>query len=211
MTPKGLYRFVEDSQDRELEDNANDEGEIKKPSVTEMCSLDMWLHKDPSILNQGKVKHNEPKPGPGEEDIEPEELMKREIAKDPWEKRLKPISDDQKTKGGMPAWILRSYETQSNLIDEKTGKASKNYGTVVVRSLWWPGSFSFYNSGRLLQVYCGDGLKHVQPSVSYYPVLPPIMIDERDEKKCYDEPNPTEEWLKKRAAAEASGEIKKAE
>lgn len=50
LTPKGLYRFVEDTQERELEDNANDDGEIPKPTVTQMCSLDMWLHKDPSIL-----------------------------------------------------------------------------------------------------------------------------------------------------------------
>lgn len=95
--PKGLFKFVEDSQDRDIEDNANEEGEIKKPSITEMCSLDMWLHKDPSILNQGKTKHNEPKPGPGEEEVEPEELMRREVAKDPWEKRLKPVIDDKKT------------------------------------------------------------------------------------------------------------------
>lgn len=36
----------------------------------------MWLHFYPSILNQGRMKHLEPKPTPGQEDIEPEELMK---------------------------------------------------------------------------------------------------------------------------------------
>ena len=41
---------------------------------------------------QGKTKHSEPKPGPGEEELEPEELMKREVDKDPWEKRLKPVT-----------------------------------------------------------------------------------------------------------------------
>ena len=194
-----MFKFVEDSQDREVEDNANEDGVVVQPSVSDMCSLDMWLHKDPSILVQGKTKHNEPKPGPGEEDVEPEELMRREVSKDPWEKRLKSITEDHNTKGGCPAWILRSYETQSTLIDEKSGKVTKNYGTVVVKSLWWPGSYSFFNNGRTQQIYCGDGLKHEQPTVSYYPVLPPTMIDERDEKKAYDEPNPTEEWLNKRA------------
>ena len=111
----------------------------------------------------------------------------------------------------MPAWIVRSFDTESTLVDAKSGKSNKNYGTVVAKSLWWPGSFTFYNNGRTHQIYCGDGLKHEQPNVTYYPVLTPVMIEERDEKKCYDEPNPTEEWLKKRAAAEASGEIKKAE
>jgi hypothetical protein len=111
----------------------------------------------------------------------------------------------------MPAWVVRSYETQCTLVDEKTGKFTKNYGTVVVKSLWWPGAYTFYNNGRTQQIYCGDGLKHEQPNVTYYPVLPPVMINEKVERKCYDEPNPTEGWLKKRSAAEASGLIKKAE
>jgi len=33
------------------------------------------------------------------------------------------------------------------------------------------------------------------------------MIEERDEKKCYDEPNPTEEWLQAKAAAEAKKNV----
>ena len=135
--------------------------------------------------------------------MEPEELMRREVAKDPWEKRLKCIKDDTSTCGGMPAWIVRSYGTSENLLDERSGKLTKNFGTVVVKSLWWPGSYTFYNNGRTQMIYNGDGLKHELPGVSYYPVQPPTMIDERDEKKTYGEPNPTEEWLEKRAAAEA--------
>ena len=127
------------------------------------------------------MKHADPKPGPGEEDLEPEELLKKEIARDPWEKRLKPIQNDAKTRGGMPSWLIRSYDTQSNLVDEKTGKANKNYGTVVVRSLWWPGAFTMYNNGRTQQIYCGDGQKAEPAGTTYYPVLPPVMIDERDE------------------------------
>lgn len=34
----------------------------------------------------------EGKPEEGEEEIEPEELLAREVKKDPWEPRLKPIS-----------------------------------------------------------------------------------------------------------------------
>ena len=106
------------------------------------------------------------------------------------------------TKGGMPAWLLRAYETSSTLINEKTGIQNKSYGTVVVRSLWWPGSYTFYSNGRTMQIYCGDGLKMDQPGVSFYPVLPPTMIDEKEEKKCYDEPNPTQEWLDAKQALE---------
>ena len=41
------------------------------------------------------------------------------------------------------------------------------------------------------------------PSQTYYPVNPPIMMQDKNERDCYDEPNPTEEWLVKKAAAEA--------
>jgi hypothetical protein len=40
------------------------------------------------------MKHLEPKPAPGQEETEPEELMRQEIAKDPWQPRLKPITKD---------------------------------------------------------------------------------------------------------------------
>jgi len=33
--------------------------------------------------------------------------MKREVDKDPWDPRLKPITLDKKTIGGMPSWIMR--------------------------------------------------------------------------------------------------------
>ena len=92
-----MFRFVEETNEREIEDNTPEEGEIQKPAVSTMGSLSMWLHKDPSILQQGRTKHTDAKPGPGEEDLEPEELLRREVAKDPWEKRLKSIKDDQST------------------------------------------------------------------------------------------------------------------
>jgi len=40
------------------------------------------------------LTHKAPKPGPGQEEVDPEELMKLEVAKDPWEARLKTISKD---------------------------------------------------------------------------------------------------------------------
>lgn len=39
--------------------------------------------------------------------------------------------------------------------------------------------------------------------VTFYPVQPPIMMTDKPEKKCYDEPNPTEEFLKAKAELEA--------
>ena len=73
--------------------------------------------------------------------------MAEEIKRDPWEPRLKPLTDDTCTRGGLPAWMVRAYDAGSNYEDPKT-KGPTNYGTVVVRSLWWPGSYTFYNSGK---------------------------------------------------------------
>ena len=155
--------------------------------------IDSWQHFTPSILLQGRLTHKEGKPLEGEEEVEPEELLRREVKKDPWEPRLKPISRDKKIKGGMPAWVLRTYNSSEMYIDAKTGKSSQNYGTVVVKSMWWPGAFSFYNGDRMLSIYVGDGQKHEQQT--YYPVHPPKMMEERPEVECWGEPNPTEEYL----------------
>lgn len=35
-----------------------------------------------------------------------------------------------------------------------------NFGTVVVRSMWWPGAYTFYNNQRAQFIYLGDGQKH---------------------------------------------------
>jgi hypothetical protein len=81
----------------------------------------------------------------GDEEVEPEDLLKREVAKDPWEPRLKPITNDNKIKGNHPAWVLKSYDVKDSFLDGKTGAHTQNFGTVVVKSLWWPGSYTFYN------------------------------------------------------------------
>mgnify|MGYP000745644264 CR=1 FL=1 len=113
-----------------------------------MANLDMWVHYAPQILNQGRTTHLEGKPN-GEEEVEPADLLAREVKKDPWEPRLKSIVNDDKTIGGMPAWILRSYNCKDNLKDVKSGLKTVNHGTVVLKSLWWPGQNVFYNNGRV--------------------------------------------------------------
>ena len=193
IVPGSLFRLQEENK-REIEDNAPEEGEIVKPSVPDMTDINRWVHHNASILNQGKVTHKEGKPLEGEEDVEPEVLLAREVAKDPWEDRLKPIVKDNKTLGGMPAWVVRSHNINDSFDNPKVKNGKVNFGTVTVKSLWRPGSFTFYNNQRSLFIYCGDGQKH--EAQSYYPIDPPTMMAEKDEVKCYDEPNPTEAWLK---------------
>jgi hypothetical protein len=169
-----------------------DEGaEVPKPKTEDMLKLENWVHFVPSILQQGRLTHMDAKApeGEGEGDVDPEELKKREIAKDPWEPRLKPIVKDNKTKGDLPAWVVRSQNCGHKFLDEKTQQCKNNYGVVVVKSMWWPGSYTFYCQDKTMQIYVGDGMKH--ESQTYYPVHPPMMVPDKKEIPCAQEPNPT--------------------
>lgn len=89
------------------------------PSTKSMTKLSNWLHLAPGILQQGRTKHVLP---PTEEEGEDEdERMKKEMAKDPFDARLKPIETDSKIKGGHAAWILRSYNINSDIASERPG------------------------------------------------------------------------------------------
>lgn len=113
--------------------------------------------------------------------------MKREVNRDPWQARLKPIDQDTKTKGGLPAWVMRTYNINTDQVNPKTGQVTVNNGTVVVKSLWWPGAISFYNNQRHQQIYVGNGLKNEPYESKFYPVKPPVMIKDRKEKPLYME------------------------
>jgi hypothetical protein len=168
LVPKKLYRLQEENQ-REIEDNVGeDEESVAKPSTKDMGWVDAWVHHTPSILKQGRLTHIEGRAKEEEEDVEPEELLAREVKKDPWEARLKPISQDQKTRGGTPAWVVKSFNDRDSYQNATSGKLSENYGLVVVKSLWWPGQTTFYQNGRTFQVYVGNGQKH--ESETYFPI-----------------------------------------
>ena len=65
-------------------------------------------------------------------DIEPEELLKQIEAKDPYEPRLKQLTNDVQVEEGIPAWNIKLYgdkERQPTL----NNKSSHN-GIVVVKS-----------------------------------------------------------------------------
>ena len=77
--------------------------------------------------------------------------------------------------------------------------------------MWWPGSYNFYNNGKTLQIYVGNGHKQEPVNVTFFPIDPPVMMDDKPERKCYDEPNPTEAWLAAKAKAQAAKDAEKAE
>ena len=67
------------------------------------------------------------------------------------------------------------------------GKKKVCYGTVVVRSLQWPGSFTFYNNEKYTSIYVGSG--HKYETKSFYPLFPPLIMS--DPLEYGEQPEPT--------------------
>ena len=106
---------------------------------------------------------------------------KKEIEKDPYEKRIKPIIEDRGIMGAsnfseikISPWKLTQYfedEIYTNpyikLLDEKAPdfdpaeqKDNKaDYSIICVKSLRWPGAYNFYINKTCYFFYFGFGLK----------------------------------------------------
>ena len=67
--------------------------EWKMPNFWNLSNLENWVHVNPSILKCGRQSHQLPA------DLDPEKDPDKELAlmvsKDPYEPRLKPISEDK--------------------------------------------------------------------------------------------------------------------
>lgn len=119
-------------------------------------------------------------------DIEPEELLKQIEAKDPYEARLKPVTNDLQVEDGIPAWSIKLYGDKERQ-PTPNNKSSHN-GIVVVKSQRWPGSVTVWKGNKWYQIYVGNGLKY--ETQAYYPVsTPEIPVDPEDLPES-PEPNP---------------------
>ena len=75
--------------------NAPEEGDIVLPSTAAKANIGMWVHNNNNILLNNRTSHMEPE-APEDSELTPEDLLKIIEAKDPYEKRLKQIDDDNK-------------------------------------------------------------------------------------------------------------------
>jgi hypothetical protein len=162
----------------------------------------MWVHSQPAILLNNRTSHKEPEVPEGE-DIEPEELLKRIEAADPYEARLKPVTLDKPVSvskhSKTSSWVVRMMGDSSEYKDS-AGRVESN-GVVVARSLQWPGAFNFYSKGRYFFFYVGDGLKYEDKQ--FFPVSPPTMMGDPEEHPVEAEPNPSDEELERQRQKEA--------
>ena len=195
LLPKGVMRPVEDN-DREVEENAPEEGEMVLPSTKAMADPFMWVHKNLNILGNCRTAHTDPEEPDGAENWDADEEKKKIEAADPYEPRLKTIAKDTQvnlSKTTMTsAWVVRLMGDATEFKDEKKPNAVVSNGVVVVRSLQWPGAFSFYCNDTWHQVYLGSGHKYEQ-TTSYFPVLPPTVLEDPMEFPLGPEPTPLEE------------------
>ena len=135
------------------------------------------------------------------------------MEKDPFEKRIKPVTEDNYIKGAsnisnikISPWKLNQYfedqiYTNPNikLLDEKAPdfdpaeqKDNKcDYSVICIKSLLWPGAYNFYLNKNSYFFYFGFGLKFSDlpckgPFVyKSFPVLPNDLDD------LEDQPEPT--------------------
>ena len=177
-----MFRTTEENQ-KEIEDNNPAEGAIVIPSTLQMGRTDMWVHHSQNILKCNRITHIDQSEGD-----ESGEVMKKVEAADPYEPRLKNITLDGRVKGGLPAWVVKHSGEQDVFGTPKNPSEKINFGTVVVKSLQWPGAHTFFTGGKWMSIYVGDGLKYEQKS--FYPVFPPKIREDPSEKPCYHEPNP---------------------
>ncbi len=175
----------------------------------DLINLKTWIHYPPNILKQGRVSHFIEAP----EDADPEEFKKKQIEMDPFEKRIKPITEDTLIQGASQIsnikiipWKLTQYMEDNiyvnpyiKLLDEKAPdfdpaeqKENKcDYSLICLKSLIWPGAYNFYFEKNCYFFYFGNGLKFSdipqKGSFVYksFPVLPADLED------LPDQPEPT--------------------
>jgi len=150
------------------------------PTTESMSQKASWVHYSKNILKNNRTNHTLT------EEVEDRDAeTNRILAADPYEMRLKPITEDKACKGNYPAWILRGFGDQMTYSMANPGHGTKQYSVVVVKSTVWPGALSYFWQGQWGELYIGDGAKH--EDVTYYPVQPPMIMSDPTEKTVHEE------------------------
>lgn len=193
------YKIADPDQPfRPLEKN----DEAKPLKINELLNLKNWIHFLPGILKEGRISHYIEVPE-GVDD--PEDYRKKYIERDPFDKRIKPIGDDQNLLSSinnikLPAWKIQYlYDDKVytdpgiklNPEEEEQKDNTKNFVLVCIKSLRWPGSYTVRFKNENYSFYFGLGQKFADYTLGEkfvyqsFPVLPKDVDDIED----YPEPN----------------------
>lgn len=182
IEPKGLHKLVEDNPN-EIEN----EEEPVYLSTVQLKDMSNWLHAHPGILKAARITHMEPEV-PDDADIDVEVLKAQQIEKDPFEERLKSISKDREVPGLGKAWVHRYVGDCQEFAEKAPKKGKYTFAVNVFRSLWWPGTVVVQQNEKWMHFYVGNGLKVETHKV--YPVSPPVIRDDPQDKQEIREPYP---------------------
>ena len=187
----------------------NTDNKPKKLTHADLINLNTWIHYPPGILKQGRVNHFIEPP----EDVpDAEEYKKKEMEKDPFDKRIKSVVEDKLlpasslSKIKICPWKLYQFfendiyinpyikmldETQPDFDPAEQKDNKVDYSIICIKSLLWPGSFNIYYQKECYFFYFGNGNKfidteNVGPFVyTHFPKIP------NDEVDFEDQPEPT--------------------
>lgn len=177
----------------------------------DLINMKNWIHYPPGILKEGRVSHfiEVPEDQP---DLDPEEFKKKIIMNDPFDKRIKPITEDKQiisnafTQIKISPWKLTQHyestvyinpyikmidETSPDFDPTQVKDNQLDYSLICIKSLIWPGSYNFYINKEPYFFYFGNGQKFIDTNITgpfVYNSFPSIPGDEED---LPDEPEPT--------------------
>ena len=133
----------------------------KQLKYKDLINMNNWIHFPPGILNCGRVSHMTEDPPEG---VDPEEFKKQVIAKDPFDKRMKKISEDKKIfinqKLGINPWrievgyedtiYINPYiklldETQPDFDPNEQKDNMANFLAICIRSLRLAGAVNIWS------------------------------------------------------------------
>lgn len=115
------------------------------------------------------------KPELGDDDDE-EKVMKDIETKDPFEPRLKALSNDKPVSGYPKAWNVRLFNDQSDYVVNGFVPSKTCNGIIDLQSLVWPGAHVIYSQGQQSAIYVGNGFKAC--TQLFYPKEPQSVLQE---------------------------------
>jgi radial spoke head protein 4A len=96
LLPAGQWKLDEENAREIVAEEGPEEGELMQAATNAMANPSMWQHGNQNILLNCKTQHPEVEEPEGAENFDPELAQKMVEAADPYEPRLKSITEDCK-------------------------------------------------------------------------------------------------------------------
>ena len=182
LCPKGLVE-----PDEEKEGELKYAEEFNLPGTAELNSTEAWCHHYPNILNAGRITHLRPQ---GIPDDEADEILAKLEEEDKVLEKLMGINEDVPIPPLESAYLLKVVGDDQPYNPDEGEEGNVIYSANVIKSLKWPGAYTVAYGGSYMNIYLGHGLKYGDKS--YYPITPPEIMKDPDEKAEQPEPTPLE-------------------